>query len=413
VAVLAYDDVYAIEYFGDKLQAYWKRGGMTAFGMIAAAFEQYEDIIKRCEAFDRQLREDGVRAGGEKYAELLALAYRQAIAAHKLVADREGKLLFISKECSSNGCIATADVSYPSIPLFLLYNPELVKGMMRPIFKYAASEAWPFEFAPHDVGQYPLANGQVYADNAREGQMPVEECGNMLIMAAAVSLAEGRPDFAAEHWGLLSKWADYLLAHGLDPENQLCTDDFAGHLARNANLSVKAIMGVASFSLLHGMMGRSDEAERWLTAAGEMAVRWKEMAAENGHYKLAFGTENTWSLKYNLIWDLLFGTRLFGDEVPLQETAWYLAKQKRYGVPLDSRESYTKADWLVWAASLSSDRAVFAKLIEPLWHALNETRDRVPFTDWYDTITARQIGFQHRSVVGGIFIQILKEKGLR
>lgn len=411
-AVLAYDDVYAIEYFGEKLQAYWKRSGISALGMIAAAFDQYESIMERSAAFDRQLLEDAVRAGGEKYADLLALAYRQAIAAHKLVTDPEGRVLFMSKECFSNGCIATVDVSYPSTPLFLLYNPELVKGMMRPIFKYAASDAWPFDFAPHDVGQYPLANGQVYGENKLEGQMPVEECGNMLIMAAAVALAEGDTRFAEEHGELLSRWAEYLLRHGLDPEHQLCTDDFAGHLARNANLSVKAIMGLAGYALMLERMGRSADAERWRTAAGNMADQWKEMAVEGDHTRLAFGTENTWSLKYNLVWDQIFGTRLFGDELPRTETAWYMARSNRYGTPLDNRAAYTKADWLVWAASLSSDQSVFARLIEPLWHMLNETPDRVPFTDWYDTVTARQVGFQHRSVLGGIFIQLLKEKGL-
>ncbi|MRN54696.1 glutaminase family protein [Paenibacillus monticola] len=408
--VLAYDDVYAIEYFGDKLKAYWKKSGMTALGMIAAAFGEYPELMQRCTEFDQKLWTDGVLAGGEKYAELLVLAYRQAIAAHKLVADREGKLLFMSKECYSNGCIATVDVSYPSIPLFLLYNPELVKAMMRPIFKYARSEAWPFEFAPHDVGQYPIANGQVYAENAREGQMPVEECGNMLIMAAAVCLTDGHADFAAEHGELLSSWADYLLEYGLDPENQLCTDDFAGHLARNANLSVKAIMGVASYAILKGMMGHSAEAERYKKAAKEMAIKWEELASDQDHYKLAFGQDGTWSLKYNLIWDILFDTHIFDETIIQKEVSWYLKKQDKYGIPMDSRAAYTKADWLVWAASLASEREDFVSLIEPLWDALNETLDRVPFSDWYDTNTARQINFQHRSVVGGIYIKLLKDK---
>ncbi|WP_276355009.1 glutaminase family protein [Cohnella caldifontis] len=412
VAVLAYDDVYAVEYFGEKLQAYWKRSGLSALGMVSAAFGEYGELSARCADFDRKLREEGIRAGGGKYADLLALAYRQAIAAHKLVADREGNVLFLSKECFSNGCIATVDVSYPSIPLFLLCQPELVKGMMRPIFKYAASDAWPFEFAPHDVGQYPLANGQVYAGNARDGQMPVEECGNMLIMAAAVSLAEKSADFAEEHMALLSRWAEYLRENGQDPENQLCTDDFAGHMARNANLSVKAVMGVAAYSLLLGMRGRTEEAERWRSAAADMAARWEEIAGEGDHTVLAFGSPGTWSLKYNMIWDSLFGTRLFGDSVAKREVNWYAGKQNRYGVPLDNRATYTKADWLVWAASLADDRETFAGLIEPLWQALNDTPDRVPFTDWYDTLTARQIGFQHRSVVGGIFIRLLQEKGL-
>ncbi|ANS74107.1 glutaminase [Paenibacillus yonginensis] len=416
--VLAYDDVYSIEYFGRRLEAYWKKDGQTTMGMIEHAFREYSDILLRCEAFDRQLQADAVRSGGEKYADILSLSYRQAIAAHKLVLDPEGQPLFMSKECFSNGCIATVDVSYPSIPLFLLYQPELVRGMMRPILKYAASEAWPFEFAPHDVGQYPLANGQVYGENAREAQMPVEECGNMLVMAAAVSLADGQWEFAAEHRELLSRWADYLLEYGLDPENQLCTDDFAGHLARNANLSAKAIMGVASYSLLCRQLGDSAEADRYLQAARDMASQWTKLAEDQSegstHTKLVFGEEGegTWSLKYNLVWDLIFGTNLFDPSLVRRETAWYLEKQNRYGVPLDNREAYTKGDWLVWAASLAEERKDFEQIIAPLWDFLNETPDRVPFSDWYDTITARQIGFQHRSVVGGMFIKLLKDQGI-
>lgn len=421
--VLAYDDVYSIEYFGQKLEAYWKKDGQTAPAMLAEAYREYAEIMEHCGSFDRQLREDAAAAGGDKYADILALSYRQAIAAHKLVRGPEGELLFMSKECFSNGCIATVDVSYPSIPLFLLYRPELVRGMMRPIFRYAASEAWPFDFAPHDVGQYPLANGQVYGGNALDGQMPVEECGNMLIMAAAVSLADRNMEFVRKHRELLKGWADYLLEHGLDPENQLCTDDFAGHLARNANLSAKAVMGVAGYSLLLGLLDQPEEAERYKAAAKEMAVRWAELAEErsggkNGdsgarsHTVLAFGQEGTWSLKYNLIWDFLFGTRLFDEEIVRREAAWYVSQGDRYGVPLDSREHYTKADWLVWAASLAENRDDFLRLIEPLWDFLNETRDRVPFSDWYDTRTARQMNFQHRSVVGGMFIKLLQEKGL-
>jgi hypothetical protein len=236
----------------------------------------------------------------------------------------------------------------------------------------------------------------------------------MLIMTAAVCLAKDDIHFALEHMDILEQWARYLLDNGLDPDNQLCTDDFAGHLARNANLSVKAIMGVASFGLLKEMEGSTEEAAHYRKAVEMMAAEWGVLAYSGEQYsKLAFGQEESWSLKYNLIWDAVFGTGLFGEETLKKEIAWYLRQSNKFGTPLDNRQSYTKGDWLVWAAALSTDKDEFAQLVQPLWQMLNDTVDRVPFSDWTDTLTARQLNFQHRSVVGGMFIKLLKDKGIQ
>ena len=241
----AYDDIYSIEYFGEKLKSVWNKDGKTIETAISEAFGDYEQLAEKAVELDDKLLLDSVKAGGEKYSDMLRLAFRQAIAAHKAVLDKDGELLFISKECFSNGCAATVDVSYPSIPMFLIYNPELVLGMMRPIFRFAESDAWEFDFAPHDVGTYPLVNGQVYGGNALDYQMPVEECGNMLVMTAAYSVASGDFSYAEKHFDTLVNWTRYLTDNGADPANQLCTDDFAGHLAHNCNLSLKAISGIA------------------------------------------------------------------------------------------------------------------------------------------------------------------------
>ncbi len=410
----AYDDIDSLVYFNDRVKAYWKKDGATIDQVIVDAYAGYDELVKKADAFSDDMFCKAVRAGGEKYAELLELAYRQVVAGHKLVLDTEGKIVYASKECFSNGCAVTVDVSYPSIPMFLYYNPELVKGMSRPIFKYADTEAWPFDFAPHDVGCYPHLNGQVYSGGANpEGQMPVEECGNMLVMVASTCVAENDPSFAKEYLKDLKQWADYLVEYGTDPENQLCTDDFAGHLAHNCNLSLKAIMAIAGFSIIEDMLGNKAEAEKYLSTAKEMAATWVKMADNgDGSYRLAFDQPGTFSMKYNVIWDKIFGTNLFPKEVIQSEFASYKKHINKYGMPLDNRETYTKSDWLVWTATLSQTREEFEEFVAPLWDCYNCTPSRVPMSDWYFTITSEQRGFQHRTVQGGLFIKLLEESGI-
>ena len=250
--MIGYDDLFAIQYFNENRMAWWKKDGqVTMDAALKAANAEYDQLMETCAQFDNQLWNDAVKAGGENYAELCVLAFRQSIAAHKLFKDKEGNTIFLSKENFSNGSIGTVDLTYPSAPLFLIYNPDLEKGMMNPIFYYSESGKWNKPFAAHDVGTYPQANGQTYG-----GDMPVEESGNMLILTAAIAQAEGNAAYAEKHWEVLTVWTDYLVENGLNPENQLCTDDFAGHFAHNTNLSIKAIMGIASYGKLADMLGK-------------------------------------------------------------------------------------------------------------------------------------------------------------
>ncbi len=407
--MIGYDDLYAIQYFNENRMAWWKKDGqVTMIDALKAANAEYDQLMKTCTQFDNQLWNDALKAGGENYAELCMLAFRQAIAAHKLIKDKEGNTVFLSKENFSNGSIGTVDVTYPSAPLFLIYNPDLLKGMLTPIFYFSESGKWTKPFAAHDVGTYPLANGQTYG-----GDMPVEECGNMLILTAAIANAEGNAAYAEKHWPVLTVWADYLLQNGLNPENQLCTDDFAGHFAHNTNLSIKAIMGIASFGKLAEMLGKKDIAEKYLAQAKEMAGKWVEMANDGDHFRLTFDQPGTWSQKYNLVWDKILGLNIFDPAVAQKEIAYYLTKQNTYGLPLDNRKAYTKSDWIIWTATLANDQETFQKFIDPLHKCFNESPTRVPMTDWFETTDAKQVGFQARSVVGGYFIKMLAEKSAK
>ncbi len=509
VIVVAYDDVHSINYFGDILDAWCMKEYGCFDNAVRAAIADSAETFARCEKFDKEFTAR-LEKYGEDYAKVAALTYRQAIAAHKLVRGKNDEVLFFSKECFSNGCIATLDITYPSAPLFLIFNPELVKGMLRPIVRQAEDPAWPHDFAPHDAGTYPLATGQTYcrkpddpypldgqmpveecgnfllcvaavcraegndsfakenaglmkkwadylAENGYnpelvkgmlrpivrqaedpawphdfaphdagtyplatgqtycrkpddpyplDGQMPVEECGNFLLCVAAVCRAEGNDSFAKENAGLMKKWADYLAENGYNPENQLCTDDFAGHLAHNCNLSLKAIAALAAY-------GKLVNDAKYVDIAHDMAKKFLVDAAGEKASKLTFdGAPDTWSMKYNLVWDRLLDLGLFSDDFYKKEIALYKEKANRFGVPLDNRAMYTKIDWLAWTTILTDDDAYTADIYARCADMVSTSRQRVPVTDWYFTDTADQAGFQNRSVLGGFYINLLKDEWL-
>jgi hypothetical protein len=421
--LLAYTEGYAIEYLGRKLRPYWQRNNTTASGMLVDAESQYAALVARGETFDRELTADLIKAGGPAYAQLAILAYRQTLAAHGFAADVDGTPMLFPKENFSNGCISTVDVIYPSAPFFLFFNPALVQAMLKPVLEYAALPRWKWPFAPHDLGTYPLADGQVYGggETSEENQMPVEESGNLLILADAMSQEQGNWDFVRAYWPQFTQWAEYLRDKGLDPENQLSTDDFAGHLAHNANLSIKAIEALAAYAQMARALGKSDVAAEYSRLAAEMATKWQAMAIDGDHYKLAFDKPGTWSQKYNLVWDQILGLHLFPAQVRQTEIAFYLQHLNAYGLPLDNRRDYTKLDWEIWTATLadapqpgSAQPSVdaFAALMAPIGRWINEGPTRVPLTDWYDTRTGKQMSFQARSVVGGVYIKALADRTL-
>lgn len=440
--MLGYDDMVSIDYFGRFLKGYYL-DKHTITEALEYVYQNRAAINEKLAAFDKDLKERAETYGVE-YRNILYASLRQSVAAHKLVRDEEGNVLFLSKENCSNGCIATVDVSYPSMPLYLLYNTELVKGMMRPILKFANMPVWPYDFAPHDVGTYPACCGQVYGLNteksryrdslfknvayisheethfplcllpanfetyALDNQMPVEECANLLMMFYACYHSDGDVEFFKSNKLLVEKWVEYLVKYGLKPENQLCTDDFAGHLKNNINLAIKATVGIAAYAELRKAMGDVEIGAQYRKTAEAFAAEITAFGEKYEHLPLTWDSDDaTFSLKYNLAFDKVWKLGLFPQSLLEREVDCYLERLERYGTPLDTRADYSKSDWLMWAASLTDDAGKKRKLITALNLFLKEAPERIPFGDWYGTKDGKCCGFRARSVQGGCFILLL------
>lgn len=91
-------------------------------------------------------------------------------------------------------------------------------------------------------------------------------------------------------------------------QDQLCTDDFEGPSPHNTNLALKGIVGLGAWSDYLKQIGDTQNATRVQAIAKVYASYWEDHAlnpSDKDHYKLQYDLSNTWSLKYNLLFDVI------------------------------------------------------------------------------------------------------------
>jgi len=296
------------------------------------------------------LAKDAYESGSQDYQDIAALSARQVLGATQFSGTPENPILFL-KEISSNGNFQTVDVIFPAFPFFLYTNPRWLAYLLEPLLEHQLSGQYPNDYSLHDLGShFPNATGH---PDGNDEYMPVEECGNMLIMGLALANAlryDTEPAFmsagssvaqpieaaaarewhtavdeqgldkglittgekAAEKWlarsyKLWDQWTGYLVRESLIPHNQLCTDDFAGWLANQTNLALKGIIGIRAMSEIADIVGKEEEAKKYRDIAESYIEKWQEygISRDQTHAKLAYTWYGSWTTIYNLYADSL------------------------------------------------------------------------------------------------------------
>jgi hypothetical protein len=402
----------------------WTQYFDSAAEMVTFHYNDYANVSATASAFSKKLAEEATALVSSTYADIVALSARQTLGGTYFSGTPADPILNL-KEISSDGNFQTVDVIFPAFPFFLYLNPSWVSYLLEPLLENQMAGLYPNRYSMHDLGShFPNATG--HPDGTDEA-MPLEECGNMLIMALAYaqSLNSTLGASAAEDWinkggryALWKQWTEFLIDEALIPANQLSTDDFAGQLENQTNLALKGIIGIRAMSQLSEFMGYETDAKNYTDIAAKYLPQWKDLAIsrDGTHTKLAYHWQGSWGSLYNAYADALLcfhisESPLVPHDIYTIQSDWYELVHQRYGLPLDSRHLYTKSDWQLWVAAISSEETRNT-IVQGLGSWVNETTTDRPFTDLYDSNSGAWpgINFMARPVVGGHFSVLALEK---
>ncbi|KAJ7179003.1 DUF1793-domain-containing protein [Mycena filopes] len=385
----------------------------TSAAVISSFLGDYNAALARATAFDAKVQTDAGKISAD-YAAIVALSIRQAFGATELTLSKTSTgafnttdIILFMKEISSDGNVNTVDVIFPAWSIFLYTNPALGKYLLEGLFRYQASGLYP-RWSVHDLGaSYPKALGH---NDGLDEAMPVEESGNMVIMALSYAQKTGDLSHLQRYSALLNQWTGFLVTDSLIPANQISTDDFAGALANQTNLAIKGIVGIGAMAAIEALLGNAAQSANYSSIAASYVTQWQKFSASTtgAHLTLSYGNSSSWGLSYNLFGDKLLKLNLFPASVYAEQTAWYQTHANAFGVPLDTRHTYTKtgaylgSNWEILTASWVTNTTTRDLLIGAVKKWVSDGQNNGPFGDLYDTVSgAIAVGFRARPVVGG------------
>ncbi|KAL8951783.1 MAG: hypothetical protein Q9222_002274, partial [Ikaeria aurantiellina] len=340
VYAIGYARDAAVNYLGNPRASYYAATYNSSTLALSHFLDDYDDAAAEASSLDADIDSKATSAAGSNYSDIVALSVRQAFGAADLTIpsdtlDTNIVMLFL-KEISSDGNVNTIDVIYPLFPILYVMSPEYIRLVLEPVVQYLEMGRWPAPWTIHDIGSsYPNATGH---DDGKAEQQPIEETGNILILALAYSRAVNSTTWADSHQGLFQGYADYLVANGLNISTQLSTDDGQGALPNQTNLAIKAAVGLTAFGALFNADNYTDVG---LGFANQLYN--ESLATDKGKTHFLFqypeslnSDDGEYSITFNLYPDKLLGLDTFPQAAFDMEASWYPRVQREVGVPLDS-----------------------------------------------------------------------------
>lgn len=390
---------------------YWMSKFPNFSDMVSFFMDDFENALSHCKQLDAQIESDSkaVVGGGEvgdQYAAITQLSVRQAFATIEITVPYDNQtyntsdtIIFL-KEISSNGDMQTVDVFFPLFPLLTYLNPSFLRDIMKPIFEYTESGLYPNKWCVHDLGVYPNAFGH---NDGNDEPMQVEESGNMILMmlhwAQMVGKKEALP-LLRQHYKIMQQWGEFLISDSLIPAEQLSTDDFAGQAANQTDLAIKGIEGIAALGEIATWLGKKNDSLRYENISSTYIQAWYGYALNsNGtHTKLLYQDDKSWGTLYNLAFDRLLNLRLVAKEIYDLQDKFYPTVAELYGVPLDSRYSWQKSDWAMFASATAALKSTKDLFIQKLYKFVSSGRTDAPFIDLFETQSGSFYQWLHISI---------------
>ncbi|KAK7032863.1 DUF1793-domain-containing protein [Favolaschia claudopus] len=392
---------------------YWRSKYSSVSDLISDFIHAYPVALATASIFDAKVQHDATSKVSATYAGIAALAVRQAFGATELTISKANDgswntsdIMMFIKEISSDGNMNTVDIIQPAWPVFMYTNPTLGKYLLNSLLQYQATGLYPNRYAAHDLGrEYPAAVGHNAGDDEK---MPIEECGNMLVMMLDYMHRTKDNSLATRYSALLDQWANYLIENTLYPEDQLATTDFSGSLPNQTNLAVKGIIGIKAMSEIWSTLGDQEKSDNYSSVATSYMATWEQvgMSSDGTHLLLEYHNQTHDVLAYNLAFDKLLKTNLIPELIMKKQSDYYANNFDLYGFPIDSRSPYASVMWSLWTSTTTSI-AVRDTFISKIHDWLTSGITSIPFGDRFLDDTGVSSGNRARPVIGGVFILLI------